>query len=151
MALKRISIGLAAIALGSAAIAVAATPADFIATRQQNYKKIGGATKAIMDELRKSAPSADVFKANAAILDSLSPKIPGWFPKGTGPEAGVKTAALPAIWTDPAGFKNAAAGFVGATHALKAAAATGDAAKVRAAMGGLSKACRTCHESFKAR
>lgn len=151
MALKRISLGLAALALGSAAIAVAATPADFITARQQNYKKIGAATKAIMDELKKSAPDANVLKANAAALDSLSPRITTWFPKGTGPEAGVKTAALPAIWTDPTGFKNAAAGFVSATHTLKAAAATGDPLKVRATMGGISKACRTCHETFKAR
>jgi cytochrome c556 len=146
MAFRKFSIALCLIALTGAA-----TPAGVIAARQESYKQIGKANKAINDELRKGAPSMPVIQASATVLDTLAPRIPGWFPRGTGPEAGVKTAALPAIWQQNAQFLTAARNFAGAAHNLRAAATGGDVNRVRAATVALGQTCRTCHETFRAK
>lgn len=146
MAFRKLPIALCLVALTGAA-----TPADVIAARQANYKAIGKANKAINDELRKSAPSMPVIQANAATLDTLAPKLTSWFPHGSGPEAGVKTAALPVIWQRIPEFRADAAAFASAAHTLRAAAATGDAGRVRAATAALGQTCRTCHETFRAK
>jgi cytochrome c556 len=138
-------------ALAGATIAVAATPAQLIGARQQSYKNIGKANKAIMDELKKSNPSVPVIQVNATILNNLARKIPNWFPRGTGPEAGVKTAALPIIWQQPAEFKKAAANLAGATQALSAAASKGNIDAIRAAVPAVGNACKTCHQTYRAK
>lgn len=151
MAFRTLSTGLFVLALAGATAVIAATPADVIAARQANYKAIGKANKAINDELRKSAPSMAVIQGSAATLDTLAPRLTSWFPHGSGPEAGVKTAALPVIWQRIPEFRADAANFVNAAHTLRAAAATGDASRVRAATAALGQTCRTCHETFRAK
>jgi cytochrome c556 len=150
MRLTRFSVGLAAVALSGAAV-VAATPGGVIAARQDNYKQIGRANKAINDELRKSAPAMAVIQANAATLDTLAPRLTSWFPRGSGPESGVKTAALPVIWQRIPEFRADAANFATAAHNLRGAAASGDVNRVRAATAALGGTCRTCHETFRAK
>ena len=146
MAFTKLSIALFAVALTGAA-----TAAGVISARQGNYKQIGKANKAINDELRKPAPAIAVIQANAVILDTLAPRIPSWFPKGTGPEAGVKTAALPAIWQRNPEFQAAARNFAIAAHNFRAAAASGDMNRVRAALPAVGTSCRSCHETFRAK
>jgi cytochrome c556 len=144
--LRKLSIALFAVALTGAA-----TPAGVITARQDAYKQIGKANKGINDELRKPAPAMAAIQANATILDTLAPRVPSWFPKGSGPEAGVKTAALPAIWQRNPEFQAAARNFAAAAHNFRAAAASGDVNRVRAAAPALGAACHTCHETFRAR
>lgn len=148
MAFRKFTIALCLVALTGAATP---TPTQIITGRQANYKNIGRANKAINDELRKSAPSMAVIQQNAAVLDALAPRVPLWFPKGTGPEAGVKTAALPVIWQRIPEFKADAAKFANAAHILRAAAAAGDVNRVRAATAALGQTCRACHETFRAK
>jgi cytochrome c556 len=74
-----------------------------------------------------------------------------WFPKGTGPEAGVKTGALPVIWGKWPDFKIAAVKMLTASKALDATAATGDLAKIKPAVGALGGTCKGCHETFRAK
>lgn len=128
-----------------------AAPADVIGARQQSYKQIGRASKAIQDELKGSAPSAQVIATNAKTIEDLGRKIPSWFPRGTGPEAGVKTGALPAIWERAPEFRHDAAQLVGAAKAVREAAAKNDLARVAAIAPALGQACKTCHQSFRAR
>lgn len=132
------------------AIAFAAA-ADVIKARQANFKKIGGAFKAINDELKKSEPSVAVLRSNANVMNAAAVTNMRSFPKGTGPASGVKTAALPAIWVKPVEFKAAGAKFTKATGALKKAAAGGDLATIKAAAGGLGMNCKGCHDEFKAK
>lgn len=133
----------------AATVAVAATPKQLIETRQGHYKAIGKATKAIFDELRKPAPDMAVFRASGPTLVQLSSQLPRWFPKGTGPEAGVKTAAKAEIWTKPAEFHTAAVNFNAAARAFNAAAIKGDGAAVGAAARTLGGTCKACHDNFK--
>jgi cytochrome c556 len=145
-------ISLAGVAvLGVSAIAYAATPAQTITARQANFKSIGKATKTIFDELNKDAPSIAVVRANSQILANLSGKVPTWFPAKSGPEAGVKTAALPTIWISNAEFKRAAAAFAKASKALDTTAKKGDLAAIAKVAQGLGATCKGCHDSFKAK
>jgi cytochrome c556 len=140
-----------AAAIGLSALAYAATPAQTITARQANFKSIGKATKTIFDELKKETPAVDVLRANSKIIANLSGKLPSWFPAKSGPEAGVKTAALPVIWTSNADFKRAAAAFAKAAKALDTTTKIGDVAAVGKVVQGLGATCKGCHDSFKAK
>ena len=74
----------------------------------------------------------------------------GWFPRGTGPETGVRTRAKPEIWSNPSGFRLAGAALLVAARELSAAAQSGDVARIRAALPGVTRACGGCHDSFRA-
>lgn len=127
---------------------VAAAPGT-IKARQDNFKAMGRSMKMIGDELKKDAPAFAVIRREAAALEKAGARIGKYFPKGSGPEAGVKTEALPAIWAKPAEFSAAAANLNRAAKGLRTAAAGTDAGKVRAAMGATFGACKACHEKFR--
>ena len=133
-----------------AGAALAASAGQTVAARQQNYKQIGKAFKAVNDELKKDSPSVDAIRTNARTIDQLARRVPGWFPRGSGPEAKVKTAALPVIWQKPTEFRAAAARLAAAARAFDAAAAKGDVAQIRTAAGALGGACKNCHQTFTA-
>ncbi len=134
-----------------ATCAIAAKPADTIAARQANYKQIGKAMKGIGDELKKPEPSVPVIQASAKTIVGLAPHVLKWFPKGSGPESGVKTGALPVVWEKWPEFKVSAVNMLTASKALNAAAATGDLAKIKPAVGALGGTCKGCHDTFKSK
>ena len=146
---------LAKILVGGAVVvatcAIAAKPADTIAARQANYKQIGKAMKGIGDELKKPEPSVPVIQASAKTIVGMAPHVLKWFPKGSGPESGIKTSALPVVWEKWPEFKVAAVKMLSASKALNAAAATGDLAKIKPAVGALGGTCKGCHDTFKSK
>ena len=117
--------------------------------RVAHYKEIGKAAKAVHDELGQSEPDLPAIQSNARLIEERANRIPSWFPKGTGQQAGVKTEALPVIWEQFPAFKQRAAGLAGAAHQLAAAAATGDLGSTKAAFGKLGGACKACHDTFR--
>ena len=140
---------LASVTLTVATAALAASPADLIHTRVKNYKVMGKAFKGMMDELKTSAPSVPSLQAKAKVIAGLAPKVPTWFPAGTGPEAGVKTEALPAIWQKQPEFLEAAKNMAVAADKLNAVAAGGDVAQISAAARALGGTCKSCHDRFR--
>jgi cytochrome c556 len=126
-----------------------AAPADVIKQREDNFTAMGKAMKATMDEFKLPSPDVAVIKAQAAAMAGPASKVAGMFPKGTGPEAGVKTDALPIIWQKPADFKAANDKMLGAVKGFQAAAATNDLAKMQAAAGALGGTCKGCHDTFR--
>lgn len=147
--MRKISMMIGALALGVAVAAQAAAPAQTIEARQKSLKEMGKAMKGAGDSFKSGNPDAAVIKASAATVAGYADKLGTWFPKGTGAEAGVKTAAKAEIWTDQAGFKKAAADFSAAAKGFKSAADTGDLAAAGKAMGALGGTCKGCHEKFK--
>lgn len=145
-AIRKIALFAAAATL--AVPTIAAAP-DTIKARQANFKSMAESVKLIFGELKKDAPAFAAIRQEAAALEKKGARVARFFPKGTGPEAGVKTGALPAIWQQPAEFRTAATGLNRATKALRAAAAGTDVAKVRAAVGTTVGACKACHEKFR--
>lgn len=117
--------------------------------RHENFEAIGKAFKTIGDELKKDAPDLAAIKAQTAKINGFAPQVKDWFPAGSGPQDGVKTDALAAIWQQPDEFGKAAARFGEAATALDAAAQSGDLAAVRGAVAPLGAACKGCHERFR--
>ena len=139
----------ALILTGLAGAVAAADMSGVIHDRQAHYKQIGKAGKGIYDQLNSAAPDVAAIQAYARTIDQLAPQIPTWVPVGSGPEAGVKTAAKPDIWARPAEFKAAAEGLATEAHKFDVIAAGGDVNAIRAEFPALGKACKTCHDQFR--
>jgi cytochrome c556 len=73
-----------------------------------------------------------------------------YFPKGSGPESGLKTRAKPEIWKDNAAFVKLQGDMITAAKALDAAAASGNAAGLGSARNTLGGTCKSCHDRFRA-
>jgi cytochrome c556 len=131
--------------------AYAAAPADTIAARQANFKQMGKGMKAVSEQLKSPAPDIAVIKAGAVAIDQAAGKVYGYFPAGTGPQPGVKTSALPAIWEKNEEFKADAAKLVKAAAALHAAANSGNVDQVKAQFMAVGGTCKECHQNFRAR
>jgi cytochrome c556 len=89
---------------------------------------------------------ANVVARNAGYLDVLA-KMP-WdgFAEST---KDVKSAALPAVWSDAAKFKQAHERMESAVAQLVAVSKSGDEAKIKAAIGDVGKTCGGCHDDFR--
>ena len=94
----------------------------------------------------KAPYDAAVVARNAAFLDALA-KMP-WdgFAAST---KDVKSAALPAAFTDTAKFKEAQDRFQSEVSKLVAVSKSGDEAAVKAQLGAVGKSCGGCHENFR--
>lgn len=131
--------------------AVAAVNAKaVIEAREANFKTFGKSMKTMNDNLKSDSPDLAVIASNAATIRGLAPKVTTWFPKGTGPESGVKTEARAEIWTDGAGFAAAARRLEPEAAKLEALARAGDLAGVRAQVRVVGGTCKGCHDKFKA-
>jgi cytochrome c556 len=121
-----------------------------VLTRQAHYKDLNGAFKAINEQVRSDAPDKAAIAAGAGKMKALAADLPGWFPKGSGPEAGVKTAAKAEIWTDAEGFAAVATKLQAETAKLSDAATAGDMDAIKAQVRATAGACKTCHDKYRA-
>ena len=123
--------------------------ADVIKARQQGYKAQGAAFKTINDEMKKGSPDIAAIRRATKVLTDTATMQYRWFPKGSGPESGVKTAAKPEIWSDPAGFAAAQKAFQAEAAKLGQAAAKGDVGAIRPQVGAVGKTCAACHNKYR--
>ena len=142
-------LGVAAALAGGAALA-AQTAAQTIAARQAGYKQMGAAFKTINDQLRTNSPDTAAVAAASRRIGEISTAQFGWFPKGSGPESGVKTRAKPAIWSDPARFAAAQKALQTEAAKMQRLAAARDVAGMKAQAKALGGACAGCHKPFRA-
>ena len=91
---------------------------------------------------------ANIVQRNAGFLDNLSRMPWDGFDPST-KDVTVKTAALPAVWSDNAKFREAADRLQSETSKLYAVSRSGDEAAVKAQIGAVGKACGGCHENFR--
>jgi cytochrome c556 len=142
--------GLMTFAVGIAVVAVPvlAAASDIIRTRIDGYRELGAAFKGANDGLR-GEPQTVVLQQAARQIRNASKAQYGWFPAGSGPKAGVKTAAKPAIWTSPAKFKAAQDGFARQAEAFQKAVAGGKADVMRTEARKLGGTCKACHDQFR--
>jgi len=94
----------------------------------------------------KMAFNADLVARNAGYLNVLDKMAWDGFDAST---KDLKSRALPAIWTDAAGFKAEQEKFQNAVSDLVAASKTGDEGKIKAAIGAVGKTCGSCHDNFR--
>jgi cytochrome c556 len=121
-----------------------------IKSRQDKLRDMGAALKGIDDELKKRNPDWDaIILPNADTLQSRSSFLLNWFPKGSGPESGVKTYALPALWQKPDDFTKLGKAMMAETAKLKQVAATKNADALRAEVVAVGKNCKACHDNYR--
>ncbi len=120
-----------------------------IEARQAQYKKLGAAFKTINDNLQSGSPDVAAIQTAAASIPVETATMADWFPEGTGPESGVKTGALPAIWENRADFDQKIAAFQTAAANLNTVAQGGDVAAIGAAFGATGGTCKACHDNYR--
>ncbi|UVO52653.1 cytochrome c [Sphingomonas sp. SUN039] len=144
------NVGAAAVAtLALTAAPIVAAGADPYKARIDSYRELGAAFKNVNDELRKPAPQVFIVQLSARQIRSTAQAQYGFFPAGSGPRPGVKTAARPEIWTQPAQFKAAQDNFARQAQVFAAAAQSGDAAAIRVQAKALGQTCAACHKAFR--
>lgn len=140
---------LASLALAGLAAPLLAAPADQIRARIGGYRDLGTQFKAINDGLRSPSPQPAALRASAQKIRSAATQQFNWFPAGSGPRPGVKTAAKPAIWTQTAQFRQAQNAFAAQASALERAVNGGNVAAMRTAARTLGATCKGCHDQFR--
>src|SRR5262245_13779283 len=138
----------AALGAGLAAVALAQVKPDTLVKQRQAAMTLQGKYFGPLAGMLKGTVPYDaaVVTRNAAYLDNLSQMPWDGFAEST---KGVKSFALPAIWSDEAKFKQAQDQLRTAVGALNAAAKGGNEGAVKAAIGDVGKACGNCHDNFR--
>jgi cytochrome c556 len=121
------------------------TPDEFVAARQQNMRRGGGAL-AMMKQTADSGGDLAALAPRIEALTAWTQRLPTLFPEGSGTSS---SGARPEIWSDHAGFEAAATRFQTAVQALAAPAAAGDRAAFLAAWTVAHDACSACHDTYK--
>ncbi len=136
-----------AVLLGVAVVAEAQEAQ--IKQRQEAMKSNGAAAKTLTQLVKGEQPWNQQTAHQAAVtINNTAKAIPTLFPKGSGPEAGVKTAALPAIWQNQADFDAHAKKLEEESAKLMAA---NDEASFKAQFPNVGKTCGGCHETYRAK
>ena len=127
-----------------------APPAAQIKPRQDKLRDMGGALKAITDEIKKGRIDWDnAVIPNAQTVKDRSGYILNWFPKGSGPEAHVKTYALPAIWQKQDDFTKLGKQLQADAAKLNQVAQAKDEPGLKAQVQTIGKTCKSCHDTYR--
>ena len=138
----------AALGTGYAAVALSQVKPDTLVKQRQAVMTLQGKYFGpLAGMLKGSVPyDAAVVTRNAVFLDNLSQMPWDGFAEST---KGVKSFALPVIWTEGAKFEEAQDQLRTAVGALNAATKGGNEGAVKAAIGDVGKACGNCHDNFR--
>lgn len=131
---------------------VEAAPGDIAASkaRQDKMRDMGSAFKAVHDELIKGKPDWDsIILPDADTVQNRSSYLLNRFPKGSGPEAGTKTYALPVIWQKPDDFTRLGKAAAVEAGKLKEIVAKRNVDAANAQVVALGKACKACHDTYR--
>ena len=141
----------AAVMVALSAKAYAAGEGPTIKARQENFKTLGRTTKALAQELARTAPDRTAVDKDAKTIQALAVALPDWFPGGSGPGAGAKTNAKSDVWARTEEFRKASDEFASNANGLARIAAAGDLVAVRRQAKLLSASCSDCHHEFRSR
>ncbi|WP_114377096.1 c-type cytochrome [Elioraea thermophila] len=119
--------------------------AGVIAERQAGFRMLRDRMEAIQTIVQMRDPNSEAVPHARAIAEH-APKIKTLFPPGSD---GQGSRALPAIWTDRAGFERVADAFVQRAEALLAAAQGNDQRALAQAFEATGQACGACHRPYR--
>ena len=143
-------LGLAAICLtGMARAADAPNGLDVIALRQSGQALVGGDFIGMLQAAKNKLPDVKPFAPAALALAKWEKQFVQMFPPGS--EHGDNTKALPAIWTNRAGFEKDAADLTTAAEKLADIAKAADRAGFAPQVKVVGEACAACHKQFRAK
>jgi len=122
-----------------------------IKARVAAMKDNGKNVKAIQGFLKEGKGTAADVAKHATAIAATAKKIPSLFPKGSGRGdlSDKQTRALPAIWTDWAGFEKHAGALQTAAEKLATVAKAGDKDAIGKQVAEVGKACGGCHKAFR--
>lgn len=129
------------------AVPFALAQGDVITARKDGFKMLAANMEAIQKVVQDRQPVAGAVAPARAIAEH-APRIKALFPPGS--DTGQPTRALPAIWSDRAGFDRVADAFVTQANALLAAAEAGNASTLGSALQATGQACGMCHRPYRA-
>ncbi len=133
--------------LGMAQGTAVSVPADtIIAARQAGFDLQAGNVGA-MKAVIVAGGDVKPFKDAAKGLSNWGHVIPSMFPDGT--QTGHDTHALPAVWSDRAGFEKAAETFWIQADKLAVLAEANDKAGFATQYTATTQACGACHRNFR--
>ncbi len=137
-----------ALAMGVAANATAQTKPDVMVKQRQAAMTLQGKYLGPIGAMLKGAApyNADVVAVNATFLENLARMPWDGFDPSTQSQ---KSKTKPEAFRDGAKFKAAADLLEAETAKLGAAARAKNEAGVRAAFGGVAKACGSCHDAYR--
>ena len=134
--------------IATAQVAAGLKAEEIIAARQAGFDLQAGVANA-MKAAVEAKLDVKLMEDGAKGLAAWGRTIPTLFPEGT--QTGGNTKALPAIWSDRAGFEKAAANFVEQADKLKALAAANDKEGFATQFKTTTEACGACHRPYRAR
>jgi cytochrome c556 len=117
--------------------------------RHDAMEALGKSMKELHRQLDSSVPDINAIRAQTSAMAAAGTRVPMLFPPGTGPDVS-KTRAKPEIWKQPDLFIRRAKEYLAAAQAIDAAAKAGDVNKVMALHDNVDKACKACHDPFRA-
>jgi len=142
-------LALAMIIIGSAAYAQAQTSAEFISARKSQFMEIGAAFKQINDQFRRDMPiKIVVTRATAKIVNNLS-QVGANFPAGSDQAPGVKTNALPIVWSERARFDQLLSTALQSSRQLQAMVQSENFAAAQNQVRVVGRACAACHDRYR--
>jgi cytochrome c556 len=116
--------------------------------RHEGMESMGNDLKTLHRALDSDDPNMAAIRSAAADIAKKSKAASGWFPAGTGPEAG-KTGAKPDIWQNPQDFAAKLAAFQKVAQQFYATALAGDANGLKANADDLAGTCKACHDKYR--
>ena len=122
---------------------------DVIKGRQSNLHDLGSAYKSLVDELKKSKPVFFLVQQYIGQISELAKERTYWFPKGSGPEAGIDTKAKAVIWTNAVDFSLKMQGLGAEADKLQALQSSTDIAAISVQVRQLGEACKACHDKYR--
>lgn len=145
-------LGLSLVAGGAAIAKPSPDVKQLVKERQQGFKNMGKSMKALGKNLKKKdkADYAAMLKAAETIL-AESKQLQARFPKGSGPETGLKMEALASIWAPQSDFQAIADKL--SKDSAKLATVISNKKSYKAVMKqvrAVKKSCGSCHDSYKA-
>ena len=149
MRIKLLAIAVAAAALGAVSLeALAQAKPDVLVKQRQAAMTLQGKYLGSIGAMLKGAVpyNADVVARNATFLENLARMPWDGFDPST---SGEKSKAKPETYKEMAKFMAAADTLVAETVKLGTVARAKDEAGVKAAFGGVAKACGSCHDAYR--
>jgi len=149
MRIKLLAAAVAVAALGGVSLeAFAQAKPDVMVAQRQAAMKLQGKYLGPIGAMMKGAIpyNADVVALNATFLENLARMPWDGFDAST---KGEKSKAKPEVFSEAAKFRAAADTLEAETAKLGAAARAKNEAGVKAAFGGVAKACGSCHDAYR--
>lgn len=150
MGSKHLALAVAALGIAAATVVLAQDQpkaTGVVAVRQAAMKANGDHMAAIKAILTEYPQLIGHVEFHVEAIKETMEYAPDLFPAGSDQQP---TSALPAVWSDQAGFNAAAEKAEGLAEKLAAAAESGDPQATLAAFAALGKeGCGGCHETFR--